>query len=104
MSYIGFWNVFQPNSLPYTGNGRIPNTFRIFHLLTTWLRPFIRWIPHSDRYLLCLSFFKVFADIKIKWIETTLMTTHLLAIYVYVTLPIYCSEMQQYIFLAIYGF
>src|SRR5690606_39080612 len=80
----------------------IPDTFGIFHLLTSGLRAVVARIPHPDDQLLFASAFQQLADVKSERIVSALMFASFLSVHEYLGMPVDGAEMQQY-FLSAHG-
>src|SRR5690606_10988412 len=86
---------FQPYGLPNPGNWRIPNPMWIVDLFTPRLRTIRGRIPYADSNILGLSFCDCFCNVNTERINTTLMISYMLSIYIDIAFPINSTKMQQ---------
>ena len=91
-------NGFQPHRLPDTAYGGVPDTFRIADLLSTGLRPFIRWVPNFYDQLIVAFARKGGSNIEGERSKSPRMAAHFHVIHPYIRLPVDSAKVQQHLF------
>ena len=91
-------NRLHPYRLPDTAYGSVPDTFRIADLLSTGLRPFIRWVPNFYDQLIIAFARKGGSNIERERSKSPRMAAYFHIIHPYIRFPVDSTKVQQHLF------